>query len=138
MNGLVADETLIADLDAQDVKEDQGLDRFKWASLPGGDIIENTVGDSADQIRRDVNAAQMSDDLPNVHTAGIHGNDLFVETRKAPLIFGNELRIEARLPITGDLQIDAPTVGCDRLSVCCNRGGCCPALRWPDDDPSRR
>ncbi len=66
-DGLVAHNAFVSDLDPQGVEEDQRIDRFQRPALPGGDLVEHGVGDSADEIGRDLDAiklAQMPDDLP--------------------------------------------------------------------------
>src|SRR5215213_3122923 len=118
VDGLVSDQPFIADLDPQRVKEDQRIDRFQRARLPGGDLIEHRVGDGADQIGRDVDAveiAQMADNLAGAHAAGVHRDDLVVEPREAALIFGDQLRIETGLAIARHRQLDPAGVGDDRL-----------------------
>src|SRR3954469_13811009 len=47
---LVADQSLVADLHPQRVKEDQGIDRLERAGLPGRDLVQNGIGDRADQV----------------------------------------------------------------------------------------
>ena len=77
--------------------------RFEGAALPGGDFVEDGVRHRADQVRRDVDAieiAKMSDDLSHAHAAGVHGDDFLVEAKKPPLELGDQVRIEARLPIS--------------------------------------
>ena len=48
----------------------------------------------------------MAADLANRHAAGVHRDDLFVELRKAPLILGDQLRIEGPATIARDIQGD--------------------------------
>jgi hypothetical protein len=50
-------------------------------------------------------------DLAHAHAAGVHRHDLLIKARKAPLVFGNQLRIKSRQAITGDRQIDRAGVG---------------------------
>lgn len=57
----------------------------------------------------------MPDDLPGAHAPGIHGHDLVVEAGEAPLVLGDELGIERRLPVPRDLQLDPAGLGGDRL-----------------------
>jgi hypothetical protein len=67
-----ADQPFIPDLDPQRVKENQRIDLFQRAGLPGGDLLQHRIGDGADQIRRDLDAveiAQMADDLARAHAA---------------------------------------------------------------------
>jgi transposase len=62
-----------------------------------------------------IKIAQMSLDLPHAHAAAVHRDDLVVKPGKAPLIFGDQLRVEGRPPITGHLDLDLAGVGQDRL-----------------------
>src|SRR5262249_44518761 len=114
MHRLVADQPFIPDLDPQRVKENQRIDLFQRARLPGGDLLQHRIGDRADQIRRDLNAieiAQMADDLARAHATRVHRNDLVVEPRKATLVLGDQLRIKAGLAVTWNLQLDLAAVG---------------------------
>ena len=52
MHRLVADQPFIPDLDPQRVKENQRIDLFERAGLPGCDLLKHRIGDGADQIRR--------------------------------------------------------------------------------------
>jgi tetratricopeptide (TPR) repeat protein len=115
---LVAHRAFIADLDPQCVEEDQRIGRLQRARLPGGDFLEHRVGHRADQVRRDVNAveiAQMADDLAGAHAAGVHRDDLVVEPRKAALVLGDQLRVEACLAVARHRQLDLAGIGDDRL-----------------------
>ena len=115
---LVADQPFVADLDPQGIEENQRVDRFQRARLPGGDLLQHRVGDRADQIGRDLDAveiAQMADDLAGAHAAGVHRDDLVVEPRKPALVLGDQLRIEAGLAVARHLQLDLAGVGDDRL-----------------------
>ena len=50
----------------QRVEENQRINCFQRAGLPGGNLLQHRVGDRADQIRRNLDAveiAQMTDDL---------------------------------------------------------------------------
>src|SRR3954453_3833064 len=117
---LVADQGLLADLHPQGVKEDQGIDRLEWAGLPGRDLVQNGIRDGADQVGRDLDAiqlAQVPDDLAGAHTPRVHRDHLIGETRKAALILGDQLRVEAGLPVAGDLQIELAGVGDHRLAT---------------------
>jgi hypothetical protein len=53
VDGLVADDALVADLDAQGIEEDQGIDRLQRPCLPGRDLVEHGVGDGADEVVRE-------------------------------------------------------------------------------------
>jgi hypothetical protein len=118
VNRPVADQPLIADFDPQRIEENQRIDRFQGAGLPGSDLLQDRVGDGTDQIRRNLDAveiAQMADDLAGAHAAGVHRDDLVVEPRKAALVLGDQLRIKPRLTVARDLQLDLASVGDDGL-----------------------
>lgn len=59
----------------------------------------------------------MADDLTGAHAARIHWHNLVVEAREAALVLGDQLRIERRLPVAGDLQLDPAGVGRHRLAA---------------------
>src|SRR3954463_7099035 len=48
VNGLVLDQTLVADFDPQRVEEDHWIDRIERPVLPLADLIEHGVGHPAD------------------------------------------------------------------------------------------
>ena len=115
---LVAHQAFVADLDPQRVEENQRIDRFQRARLPGGDLLQHRVGHRADQVGRDLDAveiAQMADDLAGAHAARVHRDDLVVEPRKPALVLGDQLRIEARLAVARHRQLDLAGIGDDRL-----------------------
>lgn len=92
MDGRVADDALLANLDPERVEEHQRIDRLQRPCLPGRDLLQNRVGDGTDEIGRDldvVELAQMSDDLADAHAARIHRHDLLVEAGKAALVLGD-------------------------------------------------
>src|SRR6185312_4615575 len=63
---LVPDQTFVPHLDAQRVEENQRIDRLQRTILPGRHLIQDSVRDRADQVRRSVDPielAQMSLDL---------------------------------------------------------------------------
>jgi len=94
---LIAHGSLVADLDPKRIEKDQRVGCFQRTRLPGGDFLEHRIRHRADQVGRDLDAiqiAQMPDDLAGAHAAGVHRNDLVVETQEAPLIFGDQLRVE--------------------------------------------
>jgi hypothetical protein len=59
----------------------------------------------------------VANDLPGAHAPRVHRYDLVVEAGKPALVLGNELRIEGRLPIPRDLQLDPAGLGRDRLAA---------------------
>jgi hypothetical protein len=85
IDGLVANEPLVADFDPQRVEEDQGIHGFQRPVLPFGDSFQNRVRHRRYEIGRDLEAVklqQMPLDLANGHAARIHRHDLLVEARK--------------------------------------------------------
>src|SRR3954453_19273313 len=57
----------------------------------------------------------MADNLAGAHAAGVHRDDLVVEPRKATLVSGDQLRVEAGLAVARHRQLDPASVGKDRL-----------------------
>lgn len=53
--------------------------------------------------------------LAGGHSTGIHADDLAIELGKAPLILGDQHRIERAVPVTGDVQNYLAAVGGHRL-----------------------
>ena len=56
-------------------------------------------------------------DFIGIRTARIHRDDLLVETRKSPLIFGDQLRIEGRQSIERNFKLDLGGLGENRFSA---------------------
>jgi hypothetical protein len=59
----------------------------------------------------------MPDDLSGAHAAGVHRHDLFVEAWEAPLVLGDELRIEARLAVARHGEVELARLRRDRLAA---------------------
>ncbi len=57
----------------------------------------------------------MSGDLARTHAAGVHRDDLLVEAGKAALVFADQLRIEAALPVARNGKLERSGVGQNRL-----------------------
>ena len=53
----------------------------------------------------------MALDLAGAHAARVHRHDLVVEAGEAPLVLGDELRVEGRQPVARDLQIELAGAG---------------------------
>lgn len=47
---LVSHDALVAHLDAQSVEKHQGIDRLERPGLPGGNLLQDCVGDDADEV----------------------------------------------------------------------------------------
>ena len=56
-------------------------------------------------------------DLPRAHATGVHRDDLAIEAGEAALVFGDQLRVEAALPVARYLQCDPSTLGQHRLAA---------------------
>ena len=59
INGLVANEPLVADFDPQRVEEDQGIHGFQRPVLPFGDSFQNRVRHRRNEIGRDLEAVKL-------------------------------------------------------------------------------
>lgn len=75
----------------------------------------------------------MPDDRTGAHAARIHRHDLVVGTRKAALVPGDELRIEGRLTIARDLQLDPSGLGRHRLAAVAIAAAAVAGLRRSPD-----
>lgn len=115
---LVRDRPIAADIDPDRVHEDDRIAGFQRAVLPGGDLLHDRVADCRNQAGRGFNPIdflEMTLDLAGRHAPGIHADDLAIELRKAPLILGDQHRIERAVPVTGDVQNHLAAVGGHRL-----------------------
>lgn len=59
----------------------------------------------------------MAGNLPGAHAARVHRHDLVIEARKAPLVLGDQLRIEAALTIARDCKLNLGRVRDHRLAA---------------------
>ena len=69
------------------------------------------TGDRRDQAGRGLNAVDFLDmalDFTGRHAARIHADDLGVELRETALIFGDENRIKAAVPVSGMSRTTLP------------------------------
>jgi len=83
IDGFVADQTFVANLDPQRVKENHWVDRIERPALPFPHLLEHGIGDPADQIGGNfhvVQLLQMRLDLADRETPGIEADDPVVET----------------------------------------------------------
>jgi hypothetical protein len=51
VDGFVADQAFVADLDPQGIEKDQRIGRLERPGLPGGDLLEHGISHRADQVR---------------------------------------------------------------------------------------
>jgi hypothetical protein len=118
VDGFVADHALVADLHPQGVEEDERTDRVERALLPDRHLVEHGVRHRADQVRRHVDAVQIvqvSGDLPGAHAARVHRHDPVIEAGETPLVFRDQLRVEARLTVARHVDRQLAGVGDYRL-----------------------
>src|SRR3546814_14201310 len=69
----------------------------------------STLFRSADQIGRDVDTVQIAQvpaDLTRAHAPSVHRHDLIIKPRKTALILGNQLRVEAAMPVAGHVDLE--------------------------------
>jgi hypothetical protein len=59
----------------------------------------------------------MPDNLARAHPARVHRDDLVIEAGKPALVLGDELRIEARLPVPRHLQLEPAAVRRHRFAA---------------------
>ena len=118
---LVAHHRVLADLHAQRVEEHHRVHRLERPRLPGGDLGHDGVGDRADELGRDLHAVAARARSPWIsrigHAARVHGHDLVVEAGEAPLVLGDEQRLEAAVAIARHLHTQWTIVGEHRLGA---------------------
>src|SRR3954469_9219090 len=118
VNGLVLDQTLVADFDPQRVEEDHWIDRIERPVLPLADLIEHGVGHPADQVRRHLGAVefeQVTLNFAHSHAAGVEAQNLVIEAVEVGLAFGNQLRLERPGAVARNRNLDLAVLGQDGL-----------------------
>jgi hypothetical protein len=83
VSGLVANVCAIADLHHDRVEIDHRIERFKRATLPGQDFVEDLVGDLGDGLAADLGAdrgRQVMLDIAHGHPARVQRDDHVVQT----------------------------------------------------------
>jgi hypothetical protein len=100
--------------------------------LPRAHVVDDGVGDAADQVVADVDAVELGEvrlDVTDRQAARVERDDLLVKAGEAALARGRDLRREAALAIPRRLDPDRPMLGLQRL-------GRRPVARVPG--PARR
>ncbi len=118
VDGFVTDHALVADLHPQGVEEDERIDRVERPLLPDRHLVEHGVGHRRDQVWRHVDAiqiVQVPGDLAGAHAPRVHRHDLLIEAGEAPLVFGDQLRVEAGLPVARYVDRQLARISRDRL-----------------------
>ena len=59
----------------------------------------------------------MPGDLTRAHAARVHRHDLVVEAREPPLVFGDQLRVEAARAVARHLNVDLAGPGDNRFTA---------------------
>src|SRR6516165_10451089 len=105
-------------LDPQGVEKHHRIDRVEWPVLPLPNLVDDRVGDPADEVGRDFRAVQLGQvalDLPNRHAACIEAQNLVVEPVEPRLPLGDQLRFETAGPIAWHRNLDFAILGQHRL-----------------------
>ncbi len=92
VNSFIANLTILSALDDNAVEIDNRIHALKGTTLPCPDIIKHGIGHATDQRFRDLDIVEFQKHrlhIPNTHTAGIHGNDFFVEAFETFLTLRN-------------------------------------------------
>ena len=104
---LAADEALVADPHPDRVEEHQRVAGVERAALPFGHLLQDRTRHRRDEVRRDVDPVkllEMVTDRARAHATRVHRDDLVVEVGEAPLVLGNQLRVERPRSIARDVQ----------------------------------
>jgi hypothetical protein len=108
------DQAPVANLDDQRVEKNHWIDQVERSVLPFPYLVEDHVGDPANEVGRNVRPIQFGQvtlDLAPRHTTGVKAHNLVVKAVKAPLPFGDQLRLEASGAIARDRNLDLAILG---------------------------
>ena len=108
----------LANLQHQAVEEDHRIDVLQRPLLPRADVLDDRVGDAADQVVADLDAVELGQvrlDVTNAHPARVHRDDLLVKASEAPLALRHDLRRKAALAIARRLDPNRAMLGRQRL-----------------------
>ena len=112
------DDAAFADLDHQRVEKEHRVDVVERSLLPGADVVDDRVGDAADQVAADLDAVDLLEvrlDVARRQPARVERQDLVVEALKAALALAHDLRLEAALAVSRGLDRHRPVLGRKRL-----------------------
>ena len=104
---LAANHGIFPDLHPQRIEKDHRIHQFERPSLPGRNLRHDRVGDAADKVRRDLDLVLIQEealDLAHGHAPRVHGDDVVVKSGEAPLVLGDEQRLEAAIPVPRHLD----------------------------------
>ncbi len=91
------------------VKVHDGVNIVQETVLPQLDLFQYRFGNLGDQgggYINPIHLLQMPLDVTCGHSAGIHGDDLVVETGKAAFPLGKNHRLKAAVTVTGNANIE--------------------------------
>src|SRR5262249_27269236 len=94
------------------------IDWIERAVLPVPNLVEDPVGDPADEGGRNVRSVefgQVALDLPHRHAAGVEAQNLVVKAVEPCLALGDQLRLEAADPVARDRNRDLAILRQDRF-----------------------
>ena len=116
--GPAPDRAVLADLDHQAVEVRDRIDRLQRPRAPRGDVLQDGVGDAADRVALDLDAAEIAEvllDVADAHAAGVEPEDPVIKPGQARLALGHELGIEATVAVTRRAHGHGAEFGLDRL-----------------------
>ncbi|KVN92973.1 hypothetical protein WJ70_14060 [Burkholderia ubonensis] len=117
---LVLDRAFVANLQPKCVEIHDRIHGLERALLPLLDVGQHLIGNRGNQIRRHlqpVQFQQMALNLANAHAARIHADHVVVEAGQPALILADQLRLERRLPIARNIQLQFAVGRDDRLAA---------------------
>jgi hypothetical protein len=116
--GAGADRAVLADLHLQGVEVDDRIDPLQRPTAPGGDVVQDRVGDPRDRVAADLDAVetlQVRGDIPDAHTAGVEVEHPVVEPGQLGLALLDQLRLERAGAVARGAHGHGPEVGPQRL-----------------------
>lgn len=119
IDGLVAHQPLVADLDPQRVEENHRIHRIERPALPLAYLLEYSVGDPADQIGGNLDRIQLQKmrlNLAHRQAAGVQADDPIIKTLKPGLPLGDDLGLEAAVSVPRHRDLDRAVIADYRLA----------------------
>ena len=96
------------------------VDRFQRPVLPRLHLFVHRFGDLRNQARTDlhpVHLLEVAFDFARRHTAGVHRDDLVVESREPRLMFGQNQRLKRADSVAGNFDLQFSEFPFDRLAA---------------------
>ena len=117
---LVGDHAAVADLHAQRVDVEDGVDVINGPVLPGSYLIRDHIGDPRYEGRGHLAAVdlfQVGGNVAGGHTAGVQGQDHVVDLGQAPPSLGHDDWLELRFTVPRHLHGDRASHRGQRFGV---------------------